>query len=163
MSLSGSLIPVGGHLTHRYTDLSQLHELVTMRLSPLSLVRGWRAAALLVVVACASPQRAAAECGDYAIILNAPAESAHPGPSAPGETHTPAPAPCRGSNCEGAPDRHVPPLAPVTPAGPQANEPAFGLEPTGGADREPRSFDRDHTSPRPVRRAASVFHPPRLG
>jgi len=137
-----------------------------MRSPLLSLVRGWRAALLLVVVACASPQRAAAECGDYVTILNAPAGStrhAMPSPADTGETRAPARPPCHGPNCQGAPDRHVPPPAPVAPAGPQGKELAQHLDVVDAVEAPPATFDRDTSSPRPVRRASSVFHPPRLG
>jgi hypothetical protein len=119
---------------------------------------------LLVVVACASPQRAAAECGDYVTILNAPPGSAHHAmPASPDSGDAPARAPCHGPNCQGAPVKHYPPLAPAAPVGPQAKEQAQYLESVGDADAPPAPFDRDSSSPRPVKRASSVFHPPRLG
>jgi len=128
-----------------------------------SLTRYGRAALLLVAAACASPGRADAGCGDYVTILNGPAGSAHhPMPDAD-HPAAPANAPCHGPNCSGAPARDNPPLAPVTPVGPQGKELAhsIGLVNVAGAQRP--AFDRDLTSPRPVRRASSVFHPPRVG
>jgi hypothetical protein len=126
-------------------------------------LRGWRAALLLVAVVCLSPERAAAGCGDHVTILN---DSAKPDQHAtPGTSEVPAnPArPCEGPNCSGVPNRHVPPLAPVTPVGPQAKEVVQCLGAVG-ADDDPRgAFDRDPASPRPVRRPSSVFHPPRVG
>jgi hypothetical protein len=125
------------------------------------LVRGWRAALLLVVVACASPGRATASCGDHVTILNDPAGAAEHATKADG----PAPfrLPCRGPNCSGAPRREAPPLAPVAPAGAQVKEfaevVACGDQPEGGSS----PFARDDTSPRPIDRPSSVFHPPRLG
>jgi hypothetical protein len=128
-----------------------------------SLFRGWRAALLLAAGVCLSPQRAAAECGDYVHILNAPAASTQH--ATPGTPETPAPAapPCQGPNCSGAPVRHAPPPGPVTPAGPQAKEVVQSLDPVAATDGPRSTFDRGFTSARPVHRPSSVFHPPRLG
>jgi hypothetical protein len=127
-----------------------------MRAPLLSLFRLWRAAPLLVAAVCLSPERAAAGCGDHVTILNDAATANH--------RATPArpPAPCEGPNCSGAPERHAPPLAPVTPTGPQAKEVVHSLGPVSNTDGPQTSFDRDPNSPRPIHRSSSVFHPPRV-
>jgi hypothetical protein len=126
----------------------------------------------IAVSLAASAGRAAAECGDYVTILNGSGSSGHQSgtrsghDAVPGGTPTPAPAkpPCHGPNCSGSPAREAPPLAPVAPTGTQAKELTQHLGPVNSPDAEPGSaFDRDITSHRPIRRASSVFHPPRLG
>jgi hypothetical protein len=133
---------------------------MTFSLSPV--FRGWRAALLLVAVACASPDRASAECGDHVVILNAAPQVNPDGRAATGVAERPASpkAPCSGPNCSRAPERHAPPFAPVSTSAPQGKEVVQVLdsvEPADGATTRVRDF----ISPRPVRRAASVFHPPR--
>ena len=69
--------------------------------------------------------------------------------------------PCSGPNCSGRPDHHPAPLAPVPTSGPHAKEVAQlhgAVAPSDGAS----SRLGDFISPRPIRRASSVFHPPRL-
>lgn len=132
-----------------------------MYLSLTPTFRGWRAALLLVAVACLSPGRAEAGCGDHVTILNAPANPDHVRPGTP-ETPAPAP-PCEGPNCSGNPSRDLPPLAPVTVAGPQVKEVVHNLALVGAPDGLRPPFNRDLTSPRPISRASSVFHPPRRG
>jgi hypothetical protein len=139
-----------------------------------SLLRGCRAALLLVAVVCASSGRASAECGDYVTILS-PSATCSDGRAAPvlftpvnGTAESPAlPAaprkgPCSGPNCSGAPERQPAPLAPVTTAGPQGKEVAQVL---GSDEQSEGACTRvcDSTSSRPIRRASSVFHPPRHG
>src|SRR5262245_34061869 len=133
-----------------------------------TLLRGWRVA-LLLAVACLTPGRASAECGDYVTILNGPGASAHqPMPGAndgatPNHENTPSPVkpPCHGPNCSSTPDLPFPPLAPIAPVGTQVKELTGHLHPATEADAGPgRAFDRDTTSARPIRRASSVFHPP---
>ena len=148
-----------------------------------SLLRGWRAALLLVAVACAPPQRAA-ECGDVVTILYAPGGStshAMPSPAGAGDLLVPT-RPCQVPNCQAATARHFPPLALVVPTEPQGKFPAQCLEQLDDANEPGESFDGDTSSPRrirantppasfdgeasstrPVHRATSVFHPPRLG
>jgi hypothetical protein len=126
--------------------------------------RGWRAALLLVAAACATPGRAAAECGDHVVILNGPHARANPGHAAPpAADESPAPArPCSGPNCSRRSGHHPAPPAPVPNTGPGGKEvaPILGaVEPPDGASAR---FD-DCTSPRPIRRASTVFHPPRFG
>ena len=129
------------------------------------MIRGWRAALLLAAVALSTPGTASAGCGDYISYPNSHPD-AHAAPMAPAAddpTPTPAKAPCNGPTCSGAPVREFPPVppAPVTnPTKDQARHPGL-TDPPG---EEPGSaFDRDLNSPRPVRRANSIFHPPRLG
>jgi hypothetical protein len=128
-----------------------------------SLVRGWRAALVLAVVACASPARATAGCGDHVVVLNqnAPSAGAHES-LAPGGTDHPLPQkPCSGPNCSRAPERQAP-AAPAPDSGPDGKDslqaPATFEPPDGAPSRQ-----RDFTSPVPLRRAASIFHPPRVG
>ena len=128
-------------------------------LSPL--FRGWRAALLFVAVACLTPNRASAGCGDHATILNGADHHAMPMNS---DSHDTTKPPCHGPNCSGAPVRENPPMpAPVSPTGPQAKEVAQILQSVVGAVQTGGSFDRDTTSSRPIRRASSIFDPPRLG
>jgi hypothetical protein len=130
-----------------------------MTASLCTLLRGWRAALLLLAVACFSPARASAGCGDYVTIRDdatAPAHRVTP--------QTPANPPCHGPNCSGSPTREAPPLVPVVPTGHQPKELTRNPDPADGPDAEPGcSFDRDSTSARPIRQASSVYHPPRAG
>jgi hypothetical protein len=139
-----------------------------MTCSPFSLLPGWRAALLLVAVVCAacgSPGRAAAECGDHVTILNRPTVQPTPeGTASPaaGVPLAPPMAPCSGPNCSGGSERHPAPLAPVSTAEPPGKAvAAIGgtVEPPGDAS----SRVGDLTTSRPIRRATSVFHPPRAG
>ena len=133
-----------------------------MRLDLPALVRGWRAALLLAAAACATPDRATASCGDYVTILNGqPSSGHHATPAAPGEAPAPARPPCRGPNCSESPTRDAPPPAPVSPVGPRVKELVRCADPGDAAAAPRSSLGRDDSSPRPVRRATSVFHPPR--
>jgi len=135
-----------------------------MRTSLPSLLRGWRAALLLVAAAYATPGRASAGCGDYVTILNdSSGASHHHVMPAPGEaTESPAKPPCHGPNCSESPARHFPPVPPVPVSAP-AKELTHSFGSLAGANDRRRSFDRDDSSPRPIRNPSSVFHPPRLG
>ncbi|QEL13527.1 hypothetical protein [Limnoglobus roseus] len=124
----------------------------------LELVRPWRAALLLVLLACASPGRAAAECGNYVIILNGPAAAA---PTATPD-HPAPPLPCSGPNCSRKPEQHAPLPVPVAPTGPQGKDvtPAAGtVEPA----HRPVVRAEYSLSARPIRRATAIFHPPQCG
>src|SRR5262249_104147 len=134
-----------------------------MTVSLSSLFRGWRATALLVVVVCLSPQRVAAEGGDHVRILNTSVDSdlhAMPGPA---EKPAPLPPPCQGPNCSSAPERPTPLFPPVTPVGLQGKEVIRSLGLNDQPENPGFSFDHDFTSLRPIRRPASIFHPPRVG
>lgn len=126
-----------------------------------ALFRGWQAALLLVAVACASPGRAAAECGDHVVILTNPTNQ--DGHATPATADVPPKAPCSGPNCSRPPERPAPPLAPVSVSGPHGKEAAPLLGAVEPPDLAPSSRAADLTSPRPIRRATSVFHPPRAG
>jgi hypothetical protein len=140
-----------------------------MRSALPSLLRGWRAALLLA--ACATPGRASAGCGDYVTVLNAPndpAAASHHAMLAPdgttgGTTGSPAKPPCHGPNCSESPARDVPPVPPPAPVSAPVKELTHRLVAPSGADDPRGSFDRDPSSPRPVRNPSSVFHPPRIG
>jgi hypothetical protein len=128
-------------------------------------VRGWRAALLLVVLACATPGRASAECGDHVLILNQPTARADQGGHAAPASDAPAApprAPCSGPNCSQGSDRHPAPFTPASPPGPHGKEVAQLLEsveqPDGLSVRA-----CDFLSSRPIRRVSAVFHPPPLG
>lgn len=130
-------------------------------LSPL--LRTGRAALLLVVVACLSPQRAEARCGHPGAIFKTDLIAAEAGekPSA-AATESPAPAapcPCHGPNCSGAPTRDAPPptVAPVTP---QATDATLDSVTPHPAAAHPK-FARDGSASHPIDRPSSVFHPPR--
>lgn len=120
---------------------------------------------LFVVVVCASPQRAQAGCGDYVTILSATAVAkTHAMPPVQVADGVPAPArmPCHGPNCSGAPTRDFP-ASPASPVSQPVKEQAQGLAHAIEADPFRGSLDLDFTSLRPVRRATSIFHPPRIG
>ena len=130
--------------------------------------RGWRAPLLLVAAACASPGRASAECGDHVIILNGPAAAnaktthtpANPTPDATPAAPRP---PCHGPNCSGSPAPKAP-LAPITAPTTQLKEQAGHAGSECEADRDSGTpFGPDSDCACPIRRASSVFHPPRLG
>ena len=126
-----------------------------------SMVRGWRAAMLLVVAACVTPDRAKAGCGDYVTILNGDPAAAHHTADSAKPDHSPPP--CHGPNCSNAPVDDPAPLAPVAPTGPEVKDVAAPLV-TGGEKGDARTrFDRDPFAARPIYRASSIFHPPRLG
>lgn len=126
--------------------------------SPTS-VRGGRAALLLVVTACATPGRASADCGDHVVVL-APGAAAHDA-GATGHRERPQ-APCSGPNCSRAPERHAPQPAPVASPAPHGKEAAHATAPAAPDDRT-ASRPPEFTSPRPLRRAVPIFHPPRAG
>jgi hypothetical protein len=113
-----------------------------------------------------SPDRAAAECGGYVHIRNAPAAPEQHAPPATAEKPappTPLAPPCQGPNCSGAPDRHTPPSAPVSPVGPQAKDVVQCLGPIAGTDAPRAACDREDAESRPIHRPSSLFHPPRAG
>ena len=123
-----------------------------------SLIRGWLAAMLLVAAACLTPDRASAGCGDHVTILNSSSQSDHQA----GQSDQ-SKLPCQGANCSGEPLQHQAPLAPATTVAPQGKEIVQSL--LGPSDDEGlRSLlDRDFSRTHPIRRASSVFHPPRFG
>ena len=128
-----------------------------------SLFRGWRAALLLVVMACATPDRAMAGCGDYVTIRNGSDSPSHQSGMVDPDSHSPARPPCHGPNCSESPVRQQAPLAPVSPVGPQVKEVVQSLQALSAPDQSPEAFDRDYSSPRPILGTASIFHPPRNG
>jgi hypothetical protein len=135
---------------------------VCMRASLPSMIRDWRAAMLLVAAACLTPDRASAGCGDHVTILNGSAASEHHA-TAPADPSQPMKFPCQGPNCSGKPVPHPASPAPVPPTTPQGKEIAQTLEGLSGDGALPFRFDRDSVSADPIRRASSVFHPPRIG
>jgi hypothetical protein len=135
--------------------------------SPLrSLVHAGRVALLLVVVACSTPERAAAECGDYVTILNGSQSATHAAPvSNLNPEQSPAKPPCHGPNCSSSPAREFPPVPPApttsTSTVKESARNSSAADTAAAALGSP--FDRDLTSPLPIHRASSIFHPPRLG
>jgi hypothetical protein len=129
------------------------------------LFRAGRVAALLVVVACLSPGRVEARCAHPNAIfktnlLTVETKAESSAQTSQAEESSAPWTPCTGPECSGAPERPAPPLAPGAPAGAHAKEVAQALdviEPLDGASSSVGNF----TSPRPIRRACSVFHPPR--
>jgi hypothetical protein len=126
--------------------------------------RDWRAAVLLVAVACASPDRASAACGDHVTVL-APAAAASPDSretTPPGAAELPpAPKlPCSGPNCTRAPERNAPPFAPAPTAEPPVKEVLQTLDAVEQSDGSSSRLS-EFTPPFPVGRASSIFHPPR--
>lgn len=136
--------------------------------SPLQpLVRGWRAALPLVVVALLAPGRAEARCGHPGSVFKSDLITASE-PGAPRANEAPtsvtesAPAPdkpCDGPNCSERQDRNAPApsVAPTAPRGAEAVL-NIGTE-HPGATRG--SFARDDSSPDPIDRTSAIFHPPR--
>ena len=128
-------------------------------ISPLpSLIRNGRAALLLVAVACATPDRAFADCGDHVTIL--PAAVSRGGQTVTPDTPAPAvPPPCHGPNCSRLPDRPLPPsaVAPPTPTATEAALPSASGQPPAARG----AFARDPSSSEPICRPLPVFHPPR--
>lgn len=127
--------------------------------------RRWRVALLLVVIACATPGRVSAECGDHVQILNATAlDNGDNATSATtvAQSQETEKVPCSGPNCSRAPERHSPPYAPAPPTAPQGKDAArlLGIVDTPDTDSAPAG---DFTSSLPVRRPSSIFHPPRAG
>jgi hypothetical protein len=137
--------------------------------SPL-IVRHWRAALLLVAGVLFSPGRSSAECGDYLTIHKQRSEAngdrAMPVSEQDVEYNfghsLPSKQPCHGPNCSSSPVREFPPLAPVIPTGPQLKDLAQQLYSTDQETALGSEFARDNPSVRPIHRASSVFHPPRL-
>jgi len=127
-----------------------------------ALFRGWRAALLLVVAACATPDRATAGCGDYVTIRNASDSPSHQS-GMEADTHLPAKMPCHGPNCSEAPVRQQAPLAPVSPVEPPVKEVVRSLLALNVPVPSSNRFDRDCSSQRPIRGTATIFHPPRNG
>ena len=117
---------------------------------PLFPVRGWAVAVLAVAAVASTPAPAAAGCGDYVVIRDAPAAE-----------HPAAPEPCHGPSCHGAPTRA--PIAPVAPpslGSPKDRATPGGLEPPAATgDR----FPIPTSDPCPDGTAVGVFHPPRAG
>jgi hypothetical protein len=135
---------------------------VVMRFDLRSLTRGWRAALLLAAVALCSPGTASAACGDYITYADSH-RSGHAMPMADADGDAaPAKSPCDGRDCSGK-HREFPP-APSAPGTSPPKEQARPFAPSdSAADGSGARFTRDFDSPRPVRRATSIFHPPRLG
>ncbi|HVL13186.1 MAG TPA: hypothetical protein VM529_11520 [Gemmata sp.] len=134
-----------------------------MTFSPPPLLRGWRAVVLLAAIALSDPGKASAGCGDY-ITYAKPHANQHHTTAGAGDASAPTPAgtPCRGPDCSGAPVRELPPVPPAPPGGVGAKEAAQRLG--GSDDPDPGSQSAlrgDGNSPRPIRRASSIFHPPR--
>jgi hypothetical protein len=141
----------------------------------ISLFRDWRAAPLLLLLACALPSRATAECGDHVTILT-PSRMAPENrsdlnsaeimlPQSPflaprGSNQTPSKAPCSGPNCSRGSKQIPPPIAPASTHGPQVKAAAQILtvvdQPCG-----PLLGFVELISLSPISRATLVFHPPR--
>lgn len=139
------------------------------------LFRVWPAVLLLASWLGFTPGRAVAECGDYITIRNAPPGSTHHNSTRTGDTQTnnqplsdgleiPSPnkRPCHGPNCSSSPVRDHPPVAPIVPISTRMKESAQPLPSVQDESTTGSSFDRDRSSPHPIHRASSVFHPPRL-
>ena len=142
--------------------------------SAVTLLMGW---------CCLTAGRASADCGDYVTITNIPHDSPNEGPqdstrtpsnssqyplqhpmvdgSAGARTPLPFKLPCHGPRCSSSPARELPPLVPVSPVSSRDKEAAQSVLPFDPGFLAGCSFDRDLTSPRPIDRASSVFHPPR--
>jgi hypothetical protein len=135
------------------------------------IVRNWRTVLVFAVGMLFAPSRASAECGDYIKILNHKTDSKH-SPAAFGSefpiandlnNNSPIKAPCHGPNCSNAPVRDFPPSAPSVPVSSSIKEMTEQIAIKFEVSSTPDKFERDHSSQRPIYRAFSVFHPPRLG
>lgn len=118
------------------------------------------AAALLTAGVAFAPGRAAAECGDYVRIGNAPMV----GHDRPADLGMPFPGkPCDGPGCSDRPSTPAPPLsAPVTdPSGSKEWAARFAADLV--ADAGGRSLLPLTSETGAVSRPGSVFHPPRAG
>jgi hypothetical protein len=110
------------------------------------------AAALLI-----SPDRAAAECGDYVTIQDGRSNHAMPGPAA--GDHLPK-TPCHGPGCSKLPTVPFSPIPTPVTASADAKALALGLgdvPPTAGGRTIPVS-----SAAAPTRQPDSIFHPPRV-
>jgi hypothetical protein len=141
-------------------------------LSP-SLLRNAPAALLLVVVACLTPDRASAGCGNHVPLFTDPL----PLTEQKANTNESSPAPCTGPDClrQANESRPVPPChGPGCSQQPTRDAPAPTasriVSPTTDAalnavsshcDSTCRVFPRDLSSLHPIARPSSVFHPPR--
>jgi hypothetical protein len=126
-----------------------------MHLLPSHLFRGWRAALVAAVAACAAPAPAHAGCGDYVVIRDATGE-----PAATPDHGDPLL--CHGPNCTGSPTRD--PLAPAAPPAPHAGAKecvAFGTAADPGDART--AFPIPTSDACPPGPASAIFHPPRAG
>jgi hypothetical protein len=130
------------------------------------LIHAWRAVLPLVIAMFLTTGRASAECGDYVTIKT----SAHPSnvhresglPPADSKSSGIPQIPCHGPNCSQSPT-HIPsPLAPITVASEQVKELAQLFISRNEMLNRRLSFDRDDSFIHPIRRASSVFHPPRI-
>ena len=127
-----------------------------------SLVRGWRAALLLVVFLYVSSGNANAGCGDHLAVWNP--NSTRPAISTNQlieQSVLPfSPTPCSGGNCSESPGRSSKPIGVAVASGPQFKVAVSIPE---------LIVIRDHTSTQicdivssfPIVRASSIFHPPR--
>jgi hypothetical protein len=133
-------------------------------------VRLWTAAYLaLLAGVLAAPAPVRAECGDY-VVRTPAAEGAgytgsQPMPAGidPSTKHAPTTPqrgriPCHGPGCS----RHSPPpLVPVSTNPIQPDEWGTMLGRQSGAGAAPAGRLLDTAAPHPVRRASSIYHPPR--
>lgn len=120
-----------------------------------NLMRGWRAALVAVVAACAAPSAAQAGCGDHVVIRDA--TSALPATAPDHGT----PQPCDGPNCHSAPAHDpIAPVSPPTVASPKDIVTPGGLEPPPDAGRR---FPLPTSDACPPDGATAIFHPPRAG
>jgi hypothetical protein len=135
-------------------------EPASVDLSPLRpfLLRNGRAALLLVVVACLTPERASAGCGNHDGVFHDPLIAIDQQQTALPDDPTPT-TPCQGPNCSRrqSPDAPPPATAPITPQATEAVIDSRAVLSEGSRS----TFPCDFSSPRPVRRTSSIFHPPR--
>lgn len=144
-----------------------VYQLETMLSSAHSLFRNARAALLLVVVACALPDRAKAECGDHVVVLKADTATAPdtglPSAQTTAERAPPVKLPCSGPNCSRKQDGPTPPpFAPPQADGPQGKELAQALDSNERPDSTSSPVSAV-TFTLPARSPSSIFHPPRFG
>lgn len=111
-----------------------------------------------------APAAARADCGDYVTIGGHAATPVHTtSPESPRPLSVPRDGdkPCSGPRCSGG--TPVAPLAPVIPPAPPRGDDSGLAFAASASDADSPAAERrdDRTSPRPVRFAATVYHPPR--
>jgi hypothetical protein len=129
-----------------------------------------RVALLLVAVLSLTPAVASAECGDYITIRDA-TTAAHSDRSKSTDHRLAMPepgvsraigSPLQRSNCSSSPRRQSPPLAPAIPVSSRVKEATQHPLPAHDETTFCSSLACESTSPAPIYRSNSVFHPPRL-
>jgi hypothetical protein len=135
-----------------------------------SLVLYWRAVLPLFAVVLLSPGRASAECGDYITIRGSTSNTqlSHSMPFVDRMGlyevgfSIPIKKPCQGPNCSSSPQRESPPITPVFPVSARVKELVKQAELTDDTPARNSSLLGDDFAQKPIDRAFSIYHPPRV-